>query len=263
MSDLNFSCTQCGKCCHNLRLPLTCQEAVAWLQRGGNVELLCEAVPWVVEPAASDALAMHKRQRSFPAWSGELPIRVIVVLAATFKGACPHLGSDMRCGIYDSRPHVCRIYPAEVNPFLSLSPSHKQCPPEAWTSPTPFVRDNQVVDAQTQLHISLLRHGDQFDIAVKAWACEALDIQSASLSNEGYMAHCPSSEALLSVLQQTPSIADGRSSRSQWSMVTNQAATFDALCLAGAKSMYASAFADGPSRYLGFRPDAPLQEQLA
>jgi Fe-S-cluster containining protein len=263
MSDLNFSCTQCGKCCHNLRLPLTHAEAIAWLQRGGTVEVLCEAVPWVTEPAPSNAPAMHKRQRSFPAWSGELPVRVIVVLAATFNGACPHLG-DMRCGIYDNRPHVCRIYPAEVNPFRSVSPSHKQCPPEAWTSPTPFMRANQVVDAQTQLHISLLRHGDQLDIAVKARVCEELHIQSASLSNEGFMAHRPPREALLLVLQQIPTVVDGRSSQNQqnhWSMVTNQAATFDALRLVGAKPMYASALVDGPSQYLGFHPDAPPQEQ--
>ena len=263
MSDLNFSCTQCGKCCHDLRLPLTHPEAMAWLQRGGSVDVLCEAVPWVVEPAASDAPAMHKRQRSFPARSGELPIRVIVVFAATFKGACPHLGIDMRCGIYDNRPHVCRIYPAEVSPFRSVSPSHKQCPPEAWTSPTPFMRANQVVDAQTQLHISLLRHGDRLDIAIKAWVCKALGIRSASLSNEGFMAHCPSPESLLSVLQQTPPAVDDRPSTSDWAMVTNQATTFEALGLVGAKPVYASALADGPPRYLGLRPDAPPQGQSA
>jgi Fe-S-cluster containining protein len=260
MSDLNFSCTQCGKCCHDLRLPLTRPEAVAWLQRGGTVEVLCEAIPWVSEPAATDAPAMHKRQRSFPAWSGELPIRVIVVLAATFEGACPHLGNDMRCGIYDDRPHVCRIYPAEVNPFLSLSPGHKRCPPEAWASPAPFVRAGRVVDAQVQLHLSLLRHGDQLDIAVKAWICEILDIQVASLSNEGFMAHRPSPEWLLALLQQTPPAADSKQPPSHWMMVTDQAATFDALRLVGAKPLDARAFTDGPSRYLGFRSEVQAQK---
>jgi Fe-S-cluster containining protein len=257
MSDLNFNCTQCGKCCHNLRLPLTRPEAVAWLQRGGTVDVLCEAVPWVTEPAASDAPAMHKRLRSFPAWSGELPIRVIVVLAATFNGACPHLGSDMRCGIYDNRPHACRIYPAEVNPFLAISPNHKQCPPEAWASSTPFVRANQMIDAQTQLHMSLLRHGDQLDIAVKAWICKALDIQSASLSNEGFMAHHPSPESLLALLRQTPPRVDNKPLGNDWAMVTNQAATFDALNLVGAKPIDASALGNGPSKYLSLRPSTP------
>ncbi|HTV85958.1 MAG TPA: YkgJ family cysteine cluster protein [Dyella sp.] len=260
MSDFNFSCTQCGKCCHNLRLPLTHSEASAWLQRGGTVEILCEAIPWVTEPALSDAPAMHKRRRSFLACSGELPIRVIVILTATFEGACPHLGRDMRCGIYDHRPHVCRIYPAEVNPFIALSPSHKQCPPEAWASPTPFMRANQVVDAQTQLHMSLLRHGDQLDTGIKAWICRELGIRSTSLSNEGFMAHCPSREALLSLLQNIPPDVDGMPSQNDWSMVTNQAATFDALGRAGAKPVYAGSLASGPSQYLGFRPDAPPME---
>jgi Fe-S-cluster containining protein len=260
MSDFNFSCTQCGKCCHDLRLPLTRAEAVAWLQRGDTVEVLCEAIPWVTEPAASDAPAMHKRQRSFPAWSGGLPIRVIVVLTATFKGPCPHLSSDFRCGIYDDRPHVCRIYPAEVNPFMAISPSQKQCPPEAWTSPTPFVRANQVVDPQIQLHMSLLRHEDKLDIPIKAWICKALDIQNASLSNEGFMAHSPSPESLLMLLQQTPPTVDDKPSQSDWAMVTNQAATFDALSQVGAKPMYASAFVEGSSRYLGFRPDTQPQK---
>lgn len=263
MSNLNFSCTQCGKCCHDLRLPLTCQEAIAWLQRGGSVELLCEAIPWVTEPAAADAPAMHKRQRSFPALSGTLPVRVIVVLAAAFKGACPHLGPDMCCGIYEHRPHVCRIYPAEVNPFFSISPDRKQCPPEAWKSPVPFVRNNQVVDAQVQLHTSLLRHGDQLDVAAKARVCEALGIQQASLSNEGFMAHHPSPEALLSALQQTPPIAGDKPSQSQWTMVTNQVTTFDALNLAGARALQAWTLAEGASQYLGFKPDAPPTKQPA
>jgi len=255
MSDLNFSCTQCGKCCHNLRLPLTRPEAIAWLQKGGSVDVLCEAIPWVTEPATSDAPATHKRQRSFPAWSGELPIRVIVVLAATFEGACPHLRPDMRCGNYDSRPHVCRIYPAEVNPFLAVSPDRKQCPPEAWMSPTPFLRANRVVDAHIQLHMSLLRHGDQLDLAIKAWICKALDIQMASLSNEGFMAHSPPPESLLALLQQTPPDAADKAPQTHWLMVTNQTATLDALGLVGAKPLSAKAFTEGPSRYLGFRPD--------
>lgn len=263
MSDLNFSCTQCGKCCHDLRLPLTRKEAIGWLKRGGTVEVLCEAVPWVTEPAASDALAMHKRQRSFPTWSGELPIRVIAVLTATFTGACPHLRSDMRCGIYDSRPHVCRIYPAEVNPFISLTPAHKKCPPEAWTSSSPFMRAGKTVDAQTQLHITLLQHEDQLDVAFKAGICEELAIQSASLSNEGFVVHRPSHATLLSVLQRDAPAGDSKPPISNWELVTNQAATLDALHLVGAKSLYATTSTAGTPQYLGFRPDTPSNVPLS
>ena len=257
MSDLNFNCTQCGKCCNDLRLPLTRKEAIDWLKRGGSVEVLCEAVPWVTEPATTDAVAMHKRRRSFPTSSGELPIRVIAVLTATFTGACPHLRSDMRCGIYDSRPHVCRIYPAEVNPFIPLSPDRKKCPPEAWTSSNPFMRAGKVVDAQTQLHITLLQHEDQLDVAFKAQACEELAIRSAGLSNEGFVVHRPSSATLLSVLQRDATIEDGKPPASNWELVTNQATTLEALRHVGAKPLYTTTTAAGALHYLGFRPDSP------
>ncbi|WP_233840662.1 YkgJ family cysteine cluster protein [Dyella sp. 2HG41-7] len=263
MSDLNFSCTQCGKCCHDLRLPLTRLEAIRWLEQGGTVEILCEAIPWVDEPAASDAPAMHKRLRSFPALSGELPIRVIVVLAASFKGACPHLLPDMRCGNYDGRPHVCRIYPAEVNPFISVIPSHKQCPAEAWASPTPFIRANQVVDAQTQLHTTLLRHGDRHDVPFKAWACAQLNIQSASLSNEGFVSHQPSRDTLLDVLRQDMPDDDATVSPTSWTVVTNQATTLDALRMVGAKSLFATVLNQESPQYLGFLADTPATEPPA
>lgn len=259
MSDFNFSCTQCGKCCHDLRLPLTHKEAIDWLRRGGSVDVLCEAIPWVTEPSSSDEVAMHKRRRSFAVRSGELPIRIIVTLTASFTGACPHLGGDLRCGIYESRPHVCRIYPAEANPFRALSPADKRCPPEAWRSPNPFIRANKVVDAQALLHITLLRHEDQLDVAFKAWACEELAIRSASLSNEGYVVHRPSSDRLLSVLEQNMPPETDEPSMSNWQLVTNQASTLDALLLVGAKSLYAIPSAEGMPLYLGFRPDMPPQ----
>ena len=262
MSDLNFSCTQCGKCCHDLRLPLTREEAIDWLQRGGGaVEVLCEAVPWVMEPPASDEQAMHKRQRSFAAQSDALAIRVVVVLAAAFAGACPYLGVDKRCGIYVDRPHVCRIYPAEVNPFIKPSPGNKQCPPEAWASPTPFMRANKIVDAQVQLHTSLLRHEDQLDVPFKAAACEQLGIRSASISNEGFMTHRPDSATLLAALQEAT--GDGNAALSNWELVTNQATTLDALRQVGAKSSYAATNVEGASQYLGFRPDAPPTAPLS
>lgn len=35
--SLNFECTQCGRCCRDLKLPLTVPEAVAWLEDGHAV----------------------------------------------------------------------------------------------------------------------------------------------------------------------------------------------------------------------------------
>ncbi|MBE1160918.1 YkgJ family cysteine cluster protein [Dyella acidiphila] len=261
MTNLNFNCVQCGKCCHDLKLPLTHAEAIAWLRRGGTVEVLCEAIPWVTEPDAADAQATHKRQRSFPTQSGNLSIRVIVVLAAGFAGPCPYLTEERRCGIYVDRPHVCRIYPAEVNPFIALAPTSKKCPPEAWESSMPFMRDNKIVDAQIQLHTTLLRHEDQLDVPLKARACQLLGIQSASIANEGFMLHRPSNATLLAALE--ASLIDSDAPGSDWELATNQSATLSVLHQVGARPVYIASNAEGASQYLGFRPDSPPDAAIA
>jgi Fe-S-cluster containining protein len=58
--DLHFNCTQCGRCCRNLKLPLTAAEAVAWLAEGHEVQLISEAMPWLEEPAVEDPKAAHR-----------------------------------------------------------------------------------------------------------------------------------------------------------------------------------------------------------
>jgi Predicted Fe-S-cluster oxidoreductase len=151
-TDLNFACTMCGDCCHNLRLPLSVNEAIRWLECGGDVQVLCEAMPWPVEPSTDDGQVQHRRMRSFAAESGELPIRVMVTVAAAFDGACPHLQPDMRCGAYEARPNVCRIYPAEVNPFIELMLAHKACPPEAWAADRPsLIKGGRIVDSSRRI----------------------------------------------------------------------------------------------------------------
>jgi Fe-S-cluster containining protein len=126
--DIDFGCTICGKCCHDLRLPLAVTEAVAWLERGNDVQILCDASPWLEEPPEDNLQAVHRRRRSFAAMSGSLLTRVVVILAGAYAGPCPNLQPHMRCGIYEQRPLVCRIYPAEIIPFVELTPMHKACP---------------------------------------------------------------------------------------------------------------------------------------
>jgi Fe-S-cluster containining protein len=198
---VDFECTQCGACCHDLRLPLTIDEAIGWLARGGNVELMCEAIPWQSEPEPDQLVAAHKRRRSFPAASGALPIRVIVVLAARFEGGCPNLQADQRCGIYTERPLVCRIYPAEINPFIELRPDHKLCPPEAWTMPQPLLRRGRIVDAQIVADVAKSRASDEREAPLKARVCTALGIDIAEFSTLGFVVHHPEPQALLDALR--------------------------------------------------------------
>lgn len=252
--DIDFDCTLCGKCCRDLKLPLTVQEAIAWLEDGHEVQILCEAVPWPQEPAEDDGPAQHKRRRSFPAVSGDLPIRVVVILAAPFDGPCPNLQPDFRCGIYTRRPLVCRIYPAEINPFVRLHPAYKNCPPEAWApGRPPLLRQGVMVDAQLQGLIEQSRRTDVEDVPTKERLCTALDLTTAALANEGLVVHSPEREALLDGLRQAQREGDRHAIPRHWRLVSNQRATREAQAAAGA-CWEAEDTAGRRFAYLGFHP---------
>jgi Fe-S-cluster containining protein len=252
---IHFECTMCGKCCHDLKLPLSVDEAIAWLERGTDIQILCEAVPWPEEPPADNLQAQYKRGQSFPASSGELPTRIMVILAAAFTGPCPNLGPDMRCGIYEERPRVCRIYPAEINPFVPLMPEQKQCPPEAWTPDRPvFAVNQQIVDATTMALIQQSRDANCADTTAKALACAYLDIKVAALANEGFAIFSPHREAALSALRRARDAAALAQDVPSWTIVSNRAATVDTLNSIGALSVFPPVNEPTPFEYLGFFP---------
>jgi Fe-S-cluster containining protein len=250
--DVHFDCTMCGKCCHGLKLPLSIDEAITWVTRSGEVQILCEAIPWPEEPPADDLQAQRKRRRSFAAASGDLPIRVIVTLAASFDGACPHLGADFRCGNYELRPRVCRIYPAEVNPFVELMPQGKACPPEAWSEDKPLLmKANRLVDAQTQVLIDESRAADVGDVGRKAFLCAELGVDSTSLANEGFAIYSPERGRMLAALQRAVLVGDSDVPLSQWTLVSNRSLSVETLAEIGAVGVLASVPSEGFS-YLGF-----------
>lgn len=245
--DVDFTCTECAKCCHDLRLPLTVEEAIAWLSRGASVEILCEAVPWLAEPPPENAWAAHKRRRSFAATCGELPIRVTVILAAAFAGPCPNLLPNKRCGIYGERPLVCRIYPAEINPFIALDPRHKACPPDAWTPGLPaLVRAGRVVDARTIEAIERSRRADADELPLKARLCRALGIDRAAIANEGFVVHSPARGVLLDALSAARADTSAGSASieadaagNEWTLLSDRKASVDALAAVGAHGEFA------------------------
>ena len=253
--DINFECTMCGKCCHDLKLPLSVDEAVIWLERGGNVQFLCEAVPWPDEPPADNLQAQHKRRRSFAASSGELPVRVVVVLAASFEGACPHLQANLSCGVYEQRPTVCRIYPAEINPFIELKPEQKECPPEAWGSDKPLLMSaHRVVDPETFALIAKSRAADVSDAPAKARACADLAIDAAALANEGLVVYSPPVDLAIAALKRARENRDADDEVVHWKVVSNRRETVDTLTSIGAMGVH-YVKADAPAfDYLGFFP---------
>lgn len=208
-SALRFSCTSCGRCCHGLRLLLSLTEAIAWLEHGGRVELLCDAAPAMAFPEGSSEA--WRAARAVPGTSHALPVTVAVLLTAVFDGPCPNLQPDMLCGAYERRPNACRIYPAEIRPDRSIVPTEKLCPPDAWGGAQPVFSDpaSGITDEVTAVAIVGARTAGIEDVAGKAQLLALLGIDQVALANEGYAIWKPESarllEALLAVVDGAPS----------------------------------------------------------
>lgn len=103
------------------------------------------------------------------------------MLAAAFDGPCPYLKPDLRCGNYEARPRVCRIYPAEITPHLALDPAAKSCSTETSARDRrPFVRGGNLFDLETRALIEEHRAASIDDVPLKARACFELGIARAS-----------------------------------------------------------------------------------
>jgi Fe-S-cluster containining protein len=253
--DIHYSCTACGKCCHDLKLPLTIAEAARWLRDGNDLQVICEGLPWNVEPAAEDLQAAHRRRRSFATMSGSLPTRVIVILAASFAGACPYLQPDMKCGMYADRPLVCRIYPAEINPFIELRPENKACPPEAWTTDRPLLqRNGRLMDDGIRQLIQESRETDVREVEAKRRLCATLRLDSTALAGEGLVVYSPHRGEMLAELTRPVGHAERPAAASTWRFMSNQVATVAALVSLGAVGTLVGAADVLPFEYLGFKP---------
>jgi Fe-S-cluster containining protein len=226
--DIHFKCTQCGKCCRDSRIPLSVAEAIGWLNRGHSVQLICEASPWPEGPADEDPRAAHFKRRSFAAMSGTLPTRVVVNLVANNTGACPNLLPDMRCGIYEDRPLVCRIYPAEINPSVALNSAKKSCPPEAWTRDLPILqRNGSLMDDVVRRDVRSWRDADAADVPLKRRLCVALNIMDAGLVHEAVLIYSPATGALLSALARAAQGDDDGPGSAQWRFVSERPETLE------------------------------------
>lgn len=254
--SIHFSCTMCGRCCHDLGLPLSLIEAADWVNDGGEIQLFCEAIPWSESPAEADPLAVHKFRRSFPAMSGTLPLRVIVSLVAAFDGPCPHLQHDLRCGAYDRRPRVCRIYPAEINPFIDFHPSGKACPPEAWDPIHPTLAvSGRYVNPALVANIDAFRDADIRDVAAKRALCSILGHRAAALANEGFVIVTPSREKIIPALAyviSTIGLITDDAMDGPWTLISNRCGTRDTLVSIDACAASPDALLEGHAKYLGF-----------
>jgi Fe-S-cluster containining protein len=220
--DTHFGCTLCGKCCRDTNILLTVAEAICWLDRGHRVQVLCEASPWHAAQE-HEPKALHFKRRSFAVTSGSMPVRVVLMLAANIVGPCPNLLPDMRCGIYEQRPLVCRIYPSEINPHIAFDHQTKLCPPEAWHGDLPLLhREGHFVDKALRHDIHMSRTADAHDARIKRRLCIALNIADTALVHEAVLVYSPSAEDLLSALAVAGNPDGKNESEGEWRFVSSQ-----------------------------------------
>jgi Fe-S-cluster containining protein len=235
---------------------LTVAEAIKWLHRGDEVQVLCEASPWP-ETLDSEPRAAHFKRRSFAVMSGAMPTRVVVMLVANIVGACPNLLSDLRCGIYEDRPLVCRIYPAEINPLIALKRENKACPPEAWAQDQPLLQQGSVLtDRQISSDIEMSRAADVIDAAVKRRLCLALNLAHTALVHEAVLVYSPTAQTLLSALAFATAADLRPEPAAEWRFVSDQQETLETLAKSGGTALHLREAEAASFQYLGFKREA-------
>ncbi|OYX60488.1 MAG: hypothetical protein B7Y89_16225 [Novosphingobium sp. 32-60-15] len=252
--EIAFDCTQCGRCCHNLRLTLSVAEARVWAARGHQVDLLAEGWPWPdAEIHPDDAVAQWRLATSFPVTVGDVPFRVNLRLVARHDGACPHLLPDMRCGNYEARPRICGIYPLESRPFEAMEPARRLCPPEAWDAGLPVLeRDGVPADAGAAAIVEAHRAAMIADVAVKERLVRAIGWAEMAMAGEGLAVREIAPDALVAALDavERGCVVEAL----PWSIVTNRETTRAILAelecparLVVAGDGFLAAFGDHPS----------------
>jgi len=209
--DNAFKCTQCGKCCHNLNIPLSISEAKDWLLKGHKLKILTEATPWVNDTPVIEDVLIRKKSMTFDGLSGNLSIRVLLTLVGYFDDGCPNLDAHQNCSVYESRPLTCRIYPFEMNPAIPLNPANKLCPSDAWQLPVLNAKSQAndpilLIDADTQINIQKIYHQSIADVESKKMLCLHLGISTCSLSNNGYLFHFVDQAEILRCIQRIEGI---------------------------------------------------------
>lgn len=198
--NTHFSCVGCDKCCTDHHVPLTLDEARQWAVDGGNVIVL-------VEGFLGNGLGVptlqreHAERRSVIVPSGNTQAFVAITFAAYNAGRCRNLDEDNRCGIYERRPLVCRIYPMEINPHIPLNPAAKDCPPESWEQGSALIVGGELMDAELAELIRRSRQADRDDVRTKEAVCALLSIHTTALKGDGFTAYLPDMNAFAQAIE--------------------------------------------------------------
>ncbi|WP_248798367.1 YkgJ family cysteine cluster protein [Pseudomonas sp. MWU13-2105] len=245
-----FSCVGCGKCCNDHYVPLTLEESRQWAADGGTVIILVEAFLENGHGVAAEQFE-HARRRSIRASSGTTQAWLAVTFAAYNNGPCRNLDADNRCGIYEQRPLVCRIYPAEINPHIPLRPDRKDCPPESWEQGPALIVGGQLVDQELAGLIERSRQADREDIGAKAAICARLGISTTALKGNGFATYLPDMQAFLAAIDEIHEDRTPSPTTQQWAFQLADADSAQALLAQGAAVTQSGA---GHYRFIPLRP---------
>lgn len=202
-TPLQFSCNGCGRCCHGHHVPLTLEESIRWVNDGGQIIILTEGFlrsGYGVTPVQFQ----HSSKRSHLVNAGHTQAYVTATFAAFNPDRCQFLRDDNSCGIYERRPLVCRIYPAEINPHVVLDSRLKDCPSEVWDRGPELICKGGRLDAETARLVEASRAADRADAARKVWLCTELGIAQTALKGDGFMAWLPDAARLKTLLAADP-----------------------------------------------------------
>lgn len=172
-----------------------------WAADGGQVIVLVEAFlgNGLGLPMAQRE---HAERRSVRVRSGSTDAHVAITFAAYNVGPCRNLDEDKLCRIYERRPLVCRIYPAEINPHIPLNPAAKDCPPESWEQGPLLIAGGEWVDQELIELIQRSRQADRDDIQSKDAICALLGIRTTALKGDGFTAYLPNMSAFAEIIHQ-------------------------------------------------------------
>lgn len=229
---LNFACNGCGRCCQGHHVPLTLRETMRWIDEGGQIVILTEGFHhsgYGVAPAQFQ----HAAKRSQLVGSGHTQVYVTATFAAFNPGRCHFLQEDNTCRIYEHRPLVCRIYPAEINPHIVLDSRLKDCPSEVWERGPELICKDGRLDAETARLVEESRMADRADASRKIVICSQLGIANAALKGDGFMAWIPDTGRLKTLLS-ADSVLNPEASN--WSFIVSSDALAQQLLALGANA---------------------------
>lgn len=182
-------------------MSLTLAETAAWLRRGHRVAVLLEAFPATGEQEAGPGLQLPV-DYGVEVRSGGLGLRIAPVFGADLHAGCPNLADDNACRIYDDRPAVCRLYPAQTHPLSVFRKDTRACPPEAWDPPAGVI----LVEGDGRMPPGIQAMVEAFqgelgrDAAAKVAICEALGVHLAGWRGDGIVIHIPAVQDFLDAI---------------------------------------------------------------